>query len=44
MATQLTAQPKLHIGMDIHKKSWSVHMCTDISDHKSMTIPAWAGE
>lgn len=40
MATQLTSQPKLHIGMDIHKKSWSVHMRTDISDHKSMTIPA----
>jgi len=40
MATQLTAQPKLYIGMDIHKKSWSIHMRTDISDHKSMTIPA----
>lgn len=40
MATQLTAQPKLYIGMDIHKKSWAVHMRTDISDHKSMTIPS----
>ena len=40
MATQLTAQPKLYIGMDVHKKSWSIHMRTDISDHKSMTIPA----
>lgn len=39
MATQLTADPKLYIGMDMHKKSWSVHMRTDISDHKSMTIP-----
>ncbi|MBP9588243.1 MAG: IS110 family transposase, partial [Bacteroidales bacterium] len=25
--------------MDIHKKSWSIHLRTDISDHKSMTIP-----
>lgn len=40
MATQLTAGPKLYIGMDIHKRSWSVHMRTDISDHRSMTIPA----
>lgn len=41
METQLTAlQPKLFIGLDIHKRSWSVHMRTDISDHKSMTIPA----
>ena len=42
MATQLTAQPKLYIGMDIHKKSWSIHMRTDLSDHKSITIPAKA--
>lgn len=40
METQLTAQPKLYIGMDIHKKSWSVHMRTDISDHKTLTIPS----
>ncbi len=39
MVTQLTATPKLYIGMDIHKKSWSVHMRTDISDHKSFTTP-----
>lgn len=38
--TQFTAIPKLFIGMDIHKRSWSVHLRTDISDHKSMTIPA----
>jgi hypothetical protein len=25
--------------MDIHKKSWSVHLRTDISDHKTMTTP-----
>jgi transposase len=40
MATQLTATPKLYIGMDIHKKSWSVHLRTDISDHKTLTIPS----
>lgn len=40
MATQLTALPKLYIGMDIHKKSWSIHMKTDISDHKTLTIPS----
>lgn len=39
MATQLTAIPKLYIGMDIHKKSWSIHIRTDISDHKSFTTP-----
>lgn len=39
MKTQLTAIPKLYIGMDIHKKSWSVHLRTDVSDHKSLTIP-----
>jgi transposase len=39
MKHQFTARPKLYIGMDIHKKSWSIHLRTDISDHKSMTIP-----
>lgn len=39
MTTQLTASPKLYIGMDIHKKSWSVHIRSDISDHKALTIP-----
>lgn len=36
---QLTATAKLFIGLDIHKKSWSVHMRTDISDHCSLTMP-----
>ena len=40
MKTQPTALPKLYIGMDIHKKSWSVHLRTDISDHKTLTIPS----
>lgn len=39
MKIQATSSPKLYIGLDIHKKSWSVHLRTDISDHKSMTIP-----
>jgi transposase len=42
MKTQFTALPKLYIGLDIHKKSWSVHMRTDISDHKTMTISSRA--
>ena len=40
MATQLTTQSKLYIGMDVHKKNWSVNMRTDLCEHKSMTIPA----
>ncbi|CAN5214477.1 IS110 family transposase [soil metagenome] len=40
MKTQPTDLPKLYIGMDIHKKSWSVHLRTDISDHKTLTIPS----
>ena len=40
MATETTALPKLYIGIDIHKKSWSVHIRTDISDHKNFTVPA----
>jgi transposase len=39
MKTQPTAIPKLYIGMDIHKKSWTVHFRTDISDHKTLTTP-----
>lgn len=39
MATPLAATPKLFIGMDIHKKSWSIHLRTDICEHKSFTTP-----
>lgn len=39
MATQSTASPKLYIGMDIHKKSWSLNMRTDICEHRSFTTP-----
>lgn len=36
---QITATPKLFIGMDIHKKSWSVHLRTDLFDHKGFSMP-----
>jgi transposase len=39
MNTQITAVPKLYIGMDIHKKSWSVHFRTDLFDHRGYTMP-----
>ena len=34
MNTQTTALPKLFIGMDVHKKSWTVHFKTDLFDNK----------
>ena len=40
MATETTALPKLYIGIDIHKESWSVHIRSNISDHKSFTVTA----
>lgn len=40
MTTQTTTSPKLFIGMDVHKKSWTVHFKTDIFDHKTVTMPA----
>ncbi|MEI9933928.1 MAG: transposase [Ferruginibacter sp.] len=39
MNPQTTAHPKLFIGMDVHKKSWTVHFKTDLFDYKSVTIP-----
>lgn len=39
MQTQITAIPKLYIGMDIHKKSWSVHFRTDLFDHRGFAMP-----
>jgi transposase len=38
--TQTTAVPKLFIGMDVHKKSWTVHIKTDLFDYKTVTMPA----
>ncbi len=34
--------PKLYIGLDIHKKSWSVHLKTDLSDHRGFMMPPFA--
>jgi len=31
MSTKVTTCPKLFIGMDIHKKSWKLHFCTDLT-------------
>jgi transposase len=39
MQSQIIATPKLFIGMDIHKKSWSVHLRTDLFDHKGFSMP-----
>lgn len=40
MTTQTTAVPKVFIGMDVHKKSWTVHFKTDLFDNKTVTMPA----
>ena len=37
---QTTTVPKLFIGMDVHKKSWTVHFKTDLFDNKTVTMPA----
>ena len=40
MQSQTIATPKLFIGVDVNKKNWSVHIRTDISDHKGFSMPA----
>ena len=41
MKTQSTALiPKLYIGIDVHKKSWTFHYQTDLFDGKTITQPA----
>jgi transposase len=37
MITQITAIPKLYIGIDIHKRSWKIHCSTDLFSGKSFT-------
>jgi len=37
--SQITATPKLFIGMDVHKKSWTVHIKTDLFDYKTISVP-----
>jgi len=34
------SHPKLFIGLDIHKKSWSVCIQTDLFEHKTFTMPS----
>lgn len=38
MNTQQTTQPKLYIGIDIHKRSWKVHCATDLFIGKSFSM------
>jgi len=38
METQLTAQPKLFIGIDIHKRNWKVHCASDLFSGKSFSM------
>jgi transposase len=41
MTTKITAkEPKLYIGIDIHKKSWKIHFCTDLFDGSTLTFPS----
>ena len=35
--SQTTATPKLFIGMDVHKKSWTAHFKTDLFHNKTVT-------
>ncbi|WP_378187506.1 IS110 family transposase [Aquimarina sp. W85] len=39
MKSEQTAQPKLYIGIDIHKRSWRIHCATDLFSGKSFTMP-----
>ena len=41
--SQTIATPKLFIGMDVHKKSRTVHFKTDLFDYKTMNMPAEPG-
>ena len=40
ISSQTTAVPKLFIGMDVHKKSWTSRFKTDLFDYKTVTMPA----
>jgi len=41
MKQQTTAQkPKLYIGIDIHKKSWKLHLRTDLTSGHFLSIPS----
>lgn len=38
--TQITTSPKIFIGLDIHKKSWTVSIQTDLFFHKTFSMPS----
>lgn len=38
MKTQITADSKLYIGIDIHKRSWKVHCATDLSMGRTFSM------
>jgi len=41
MKQQTTAQkPKLYIGLDIHKKTWRLHLRTDLTSGRFLSIPS----
>lgn len=42
METQQTAEPKLYIGIDIHKRSWKIHCATDLTSGKTFSMPPQA--
>ena len=37
--SQITATQKVFIGMDVHKKSWTVHFKTDLFDYRTISMP-----
>ncbi len=39
MKTKDTANSKLFIGIDVHKRSWKIHTATDLFDGSTLTIP-----
>ncbi|WP_298484190.1 IS110 family transposase [uncultured Maribacter sp.] len=41
MKTQITAVPKLYIGIDIHKRSWKFHFSTDLFAGKSFSMSSY---
>ncbi|AKA33840.1 IS110 family transposase [Flagellimonas lutaonensis] len=44
METQITAVPKLFIGIDIHKRSWKVHCATELFSGRSFSMAPEPGQ
>jgi hypothetical protein len=40
MKTKNTATPKLYIGIDMHKSSWTVRMSTDLFQGRKLRMPS----